>query len=280
MISTHVKSDSIGEILVKSGKLSSADVTQITEEQRQSGMLFGDCAIKLGLLTQTDIEQVLSEQFEFSYFDKNSDKFHKTLLAALKPDHPFSERIRLLRVQLSLRWFNQNHSIAIFGDDAGIGTSLNCANLAISFAQFGQKTLLVDANMRKPRQHSLFKLPNTLGLSQLLAARSDFNAIHNLSYLRNLSVLTSGPLPPNPVELLGRPEMSKLVTHLDSNYDVVIYDCPSVKEHSDGFILTSLIKGVVITSKRHHSKLSNFSQIVEKVDLSGGKLIGAVINGF
>ena len=74
--------------------------------------------------------------------------------------------------------------------------------------------------------------------------------------------------------------MRSLVDQLESSYDVVIYDCPSVKEHSDGYILTSLIKGVVITSKKNLSKVSNFKKIVEKVDLSGGKVIGAVINEF
>ncbi|MEP2653487.1 MAG: CpsD/CapB family tyrosine-protein kinase [Paraglaciecola sp.] len=274
------KSDSIGELLVKEKKLSIGDISKIANEQKMSGSLFGDAAIKLGLLTKADIEQVLSEQFEFSYFDENSDKFSVKLITALKPDHPFSEKIRLLRVQLTLRWLKDKKSISIFGDDASVGTSLICANLAISFAQFGIKTLLVDANMRKPSQHELFKLTNTNGFSQILASRSGTEAIQNLPHFKNLSILTSGPLPPNPVELLGREEMQALVKTLDNSYDVVIYDCPSVKEHSDAYILTSLIKGVVITSKRNSSKLSNFENIVDKVNLSGGNLIGAVINEF
>ena len=158
--------------------------------------------------------------------------------------------------------------------------SSSTANLAISFAQFGKRTLLVDANMRKPSQQTLFKLPNSIGLSQLLAGRSDIDVIQNLAHLKNLSVLTSGALPPNPVELLGREEMKNLVQELEKTYDVIIYDCPSVKEHSDGYILTSLINGVVITSKKNLSMVSNFAQIVEKVDLSGGKVIGSVINDF
>ena len=280
MITSNIKNESIGEILVQAGKLTPDEVAKVSEEQNNSGMRFGDCAIKLGLLTKVDLDRVLSEQFEFSYFEKTSDKFDKRVLAALEPEHPYSEKIRLLRVQLTLRWLNENTSIAIFGDDTGIGSSLNCANLAISFAQFGKKTLLVDANMRKPSQHNFFKLPNSVGLSQLLAGRTDVDAIQNLSHLTNLSILTSGALPPNPVELLGRSTMKNLVEQLESSYDVVIYDCPSVKEHSDGYILTSLIKGVVITSKKNLSKVSNFKQIVEKVDLSGGKIIGAVINEF
>lgn len=280
MASNNINNDSIGELLVRSGKLTQSDVAQISKEQANSGMLFGDCAVKLGLLSQNDIERVLSEQFEFSYFEETSDKFDKKLLSALKPDHSFSEKIRLLRVQLTLRWINRNTSVAIFGDDTGIGTSLICANLAISFAQFGKRTLLVDANMRKPSQQTLFKLPNSIGLSQLLAGRSDIDVIQNLAHLKNLSVLTSGALPPNPVELLGREEMKNLVQELEKTYDVIIYDCPSVKEHSDGYILTSLINGVVITSKKNLSMVSNFAQIVEKVDLSGGKVIGSVINDF
>jgi Mrp family chromosome partitioning ATPase len=136
-----------------------------------------------------------------------------------------------------LRWFKLDlrlKHLAIVSPGREEGRTYLAANLAVVFSQLGERTLLIDADMRHPRQHVLFGLPNRGGLSSLLAGRAGADVIELVAPLTNLSVLPAGPQPPNPQELLGRPVFQNFLAELDKEFDVVIIDTPACLRCVDG----------------------------------------------
>src|SRR6185295_31397 len=117
--------------------------------------------------------------------------------------------------------------LTIVGTERGEGRSHLAANLAVVFSQLGERTLLIDADMRHPRQHELFKLPNKSGLSSMLAGRTERNEAQRIPAFLDLSVLPSGATPPNPVELLGRPVFTQMIEDYAGEYDVILLDTPA-----------------------------------------------------
>ena len=125
------------------------------------------------------------------------------------------EHLRSLRTQLSLRWFeNQQAALAIVSPGSGEGRSWIAANLAVLFAQTGKRTLLIDADLRRPRQHALFGIPERNGLSSILAGRAGLDGLTEIPGVPDLTVLPAGVVPPNPQELLARPLFQRLINAL------------------------------------------------------------------
>ncbi|UUZ51625.1 hypothetical protein LP420_06925 [Massilia sp. B-10] len=148
---------------------------------------------------------------------------------AFEPFGTQAEAMRKLRVELSRRWFKRpgQHALAITSAEPQEGRTFLAANLAVAFAQLGQRTLLIDADLRAPRQHTLFGLSNRVGLSALLTRRLAAEAVEQIPELTGLSVLTASAAPPNPAELLGRPAFGTLIAALARYYDVVLIDTPA-----------------------------------------------------
>jgi protein-tyrosine kinase len=222
---------SIGAILIDSGRLSLEDAERILKLQKDENLRFGDAAIQLGLLTDGDIQQVLASQYDYPYLPPGDERLEEDIVAAFKPFSPVVEQLRALRSQLMLRWFDADaghKSLAIVSPGRGEGRSFTAANLAVVFSQLGEHTLLIDANLRHPSQHELFKLPNRTGLSSVLAGRAELaESVTRISGLVDLSVLPAGPIPPNPQELLSRPLFAALMATASGQYDVVIVDTPA-----------------------------------------------------
>ena len=271
---------SIGKLLLQSGKLRPEGADRILREQRISSLRFGDAAIKLGLVKQSDIDDVLSKQFDYSYLPEHTDKVDRSLVTAYLAYSEEVERFRGLRGQLGIRWFDERKSLVVMGPSSGDGASIVAANLAISFAQLGKKTLLVDANMRKPAVHNLFMLTNKDGFSDVLASRAGFECIHSFSEINNLSILTSGTTPPNPVELIGRNELCSFLKKAEEGFDVVILDTPPAKEYCDALLLISCVKGGLIVTRRHRASLSDIEEIQKEVDIAQAEIVGAVVNEY
>ena len=185
---------SIGAILLDAGVISKDDAQRVIEYQREKRIRFGEAAIQLGLISEGDIRYALSYQYEYAYLPRSSGKVtNPELVAAYMPFSHEVDELRSIRSQLKLRWFDQsqgNAMLAVVGAGRAEGGSYLAANLAIVFAQMGESTLLIDADMRTPRQHVLFQLNNQLGFSSLLAGRSDVaSALHTISFLPKLQVL-------------------------------------------------------------------------------------------
>jgi chain length determinant protein tyrosine kinase EpsG len=162
----------IGKLLQDAGKLKPQDMERVLKLQQEQNLRFGEAALKLGLVTEADIQQALSLQFEYPYIPAAEASLSPELTAATAPYSKEAEALRSVRSALLLRWFHDGRkTLAIGSARANEGASYLAANLAVLFAQMGRKVLLIDANMRQPRQHDIFNLGNGMGLSDILAER-------------------------------------------------------------------------------------------------------------
>src|SRR5690606_15029846 len=158
------------------------------------------------------------------------------VIAAYDPFSKQVEALRALRSQLVMRWFDgseQRSAMAITSAERGDGRSFMTANLAVLFSQLGQRTLLIDADMRKPSQHRLFGIENRSGLSSILSGRSDVADVHRVASMVDLSILPSGATPPNPQELLGRPAFANMLRDFSNEFDVILLDTPPDHDYAD-----------------------------------------------
>jgi chain length determinant protein tyrosine kinase EpsG len=201
------------------------------------------------------------------------------LFAAHQPFSRQSEALRTLRSQLMFRWFNDKRkSIAVTASRSGEGASCLAANLAIVFAQLGERTLLIDANLRNPSQQYLFGLASVPGLSNLLSGRCDADDVFNpIRPFDNLSVLCAGAAPPNPQELLSQIAFSYLVETAPACYDAVIIDTPPTLEYADAQVVSALVGGCVLATHRHQTRLADIEQVRRQLEPSGAQMVGAVI---
>src|SRR3954466_8745770 len=226
----------IGAILMDEGKLTAADAEQVLARQRELGWRFGEAAIELNLITDADLRQALAKQYEFPYLVSGPEGVSKELVAAWDPFHPVVEELRALRTQLLIRWHNPEagrRTLAVCSANAREGRSFIAANLAVVFSQLGQRTLLIDADFRAPRQQAIFNVPDRFGLSSVLSGRSDLSAALPVPGLTGLSVLPAGPVPPNPLELLSRASFAALLAKAQLEYDTVLIDTPPVMGYAD-----------------------------------------------
>lgn len=274
-------SKNIGTLLHEAGKISTEDAEKIVIEQRRLNIRFGDAAVKLGFVSEDDISKIISEQFDYSYLSRKDDLISDKVVTAFNSQLESVELFRKLRAQLSLRWFCESKSIVFTSSSNSSGVSLVCANLAVAFAQLGQKTLLVDSNMRKPNIHSLFKIKNDLGLSDLLADRAGLDVIKIIKNIKNLSILTAGTTPPNPMELLGRNDnFIQLLISLENEYDVIIFDTPPSIEFNDSMIITSKVGGAVLVEKKNHSIFSELKTVKKEFAMNDLTIVGVILNEF
>ncbi|MCG3186146.1 MAG: hypothetical protein IOMNBAOH_00700 [Rhodocyclaceae bacterium] len=282
-LSTLSKDDStgraIGAILIDAGRLKPDDAERILRAQSERGMLFGDAAKSLGLLTDQDVEFALSRQFDYPYLRQGESRLSEELVAAYTPFSAPVEALRSLRSQLLLRWFDPGRRmLAIVSPERGEGRSWLAANLAIVFSQLGEKTLLIDADLRNPRQHQLFGVDNTIGLSAALSGRGGPESAQRIPALRDLSVLPAGAKPPNPVELLSRPSFSSLLDSLSRDFDVIIIDSAAANEHADAQTIAARAGGAVLLAEQNRSRASSLRALADTLTQSGSVLVGTVIN--
>jgi len=270
----------IGALLLQSGKITADEAEKILQEQETQSIRFGDAAIKLGLVDKSDIDEVLSRQFSFSYLTREDTSVDPLVVCAYTPFSKTVDRIRALRSQLSLRWFSDNKSIIFAGVESETGNSVVCANLAVSFAQLGKKTLLIDANMRSPSLHELFGVGNQTGFSDLLISRVRERVIQPLTALNNLSILPAGTTPPNPTELLGRRELGRIIDKLEESYEVIIIDVPAASEFGDFQMLLRVVKGLSIVVRKNKTSLQNIQKVKRDIAISRASLVGSVIVDF
>lgn len=278
---------SIGAMLMDAGRLTPEAAEQVLRLQKESGLRFGEAAIQLGLVSEADIQRALSRQFDYPYLLAGDDSVDEEVIAAFKPFSPTVERLRALRSQLMLRLFDQEagqaslRSLAIVSPDQGEGRSWLAANLAVVFSQLGERTLLIDADLRQPRQHKLFHLDNQAGLSSVLAGRCDAtNAVHRVPSLVGLSVMPAGAVPPNPQELLGRPAFGTLLQQLRQQFDVVLIDTPAGQRSADAATIAARAGAALAIGRKHFTATPRLHSLVETLRHAGTFVVGAVLNEF
>ena len=270
----------IGSLLVIDAKLSVEDVEQVLRFQREKGVRFGAAAVALGLATQLDIQQALSKQFGYPIVVRGNSNLSAELVAAYDPFARQVESFRALRSQLMLRWLApemQRKSLAVVSAQRNEGRSYVAANLAIVFSQLGKRTLLIDADLRHPRQHALFGISNTHGLSTVLSERVE-EAIQRLPGLVDLSIITAGPTPPNPQELLSRLAFSKELENAGGAFDVIIIDTPPLSQSADAQTLAVRAGGALLLARRHHSRLADVRALAETLRGASAQIVGVILN--
>lgn len=204
---------------------------------------------------------------------------HKTLVTRDQPKSPISEQYRTLRTNLQFSSVDHELStMVVTSTTQSEGKSLTAANLAIAFAQQGKKVMLVDADMRRPTSHYTFRISNTFGLSNLLVGDHTLEQLVHDVNVDNLDVLTCGPIPPNPSELLASNRMRELIGIAKQNYDLVIFDTPPVLAVTDPQILANETDGVLLVVRSKKTEKDAAKRAKELLDQANANLLGAVLN--
>ncbi len=173
---------------------------------------------------------------------------------------------------------NDSKSITVSSSSGGEGKSTTAVNLAIVCSQLGSRVLLIDADMRRPSIHRKMHLSNEQGLSSVLVDFCKFeDALHHINPC--LDILTSGPMPPNPSELLGSNALKELVERLRSEYEYIIFDTPPINVVSDALVLSPNSDGILLVIRSRKSTYPQIKQTLGKIELAGVKLLGTLFNG-
>ena len=274
---------SIGSILIADGKLSEQNARRVLDLQRAEGLRFGEAALRLGLVSENDLRRALERQYNFPHLPAGHEGVSSELVAAHVPFHRRVEELRALRTQLLLRWFNgvpRRRMLAIVSAGAGEGRSYVAANLALVFSQLGGRTLLIDADLRRPRLHKLFNVPDRVGLSTVLSGRTDHGAAVPVNGCDGLWLLPAGAVPPNPQELLSRPALATLMAEAQSRFDVILFDTPPAKLYADMQSVTSQACGALVLARKNHSRIADIKDVIRDVTDTGAQVVGSVANTF
>ena len=158
------------------------------------------------------------------------------------------------------------------------GKSYTVANLAVSMAQAGKTVLVIDADLRNPTQHKIFKLENGQGLSVALVQDQDYRTYLRETAVPGLLVLTGGPIPPNPAELVGSKRMKRLIEEVSEQFDVILIDTPPIVAVTDAAILAQEVDGVILVLASGEVNKDFAQRAKELLDKVGAKILGAVLN--
>ena len=280
----HTKSDSedvIGRILLELGKLTPEEVEQVLRLQREKGMRFGEAACYLSLVTDTDVQQALARQFDYPYLRPGASEFPVELAAGYLPFSPEVETLRKVRSQLLLHWFDAGHnSLVVMCVDSGDGASFFNANLAVAFSQLGKQTLLVDANLRRPRQHRIFNIHDKQGLSDLLASRIDVEPVSRIDAFPRLWVLPAGTMAPNPQELISYDAFRIALNDMSSRFDVILVDVPACSTAADALVIAARVGGVLLVVRKDKTRLADIAAINTQLAHNRIQVVGSVLIDF
>ncbi|MCR6613755.1 CpsD/CapB family tyrosine-protein kinase [Bacillus velezensis] len=212
---------------------------------------------------------------------RKKDKTGKrSVIAMSEPKSINSEQYRTIRTNIEFSSVDTEvKSLLITSAGPEEGKSTTAANLAVVFAQQGKKVLLIDADLRKPTVHFTFKLDNGTGLTSLLLKQMPFQKAVLPADEANLDILTSGPIPPNPAELLSTGAMKDLLSEAGAVYDKVILDTPPVLAVADTKILGSYTDGAIMVISSGKTDKEKAAKAKEALDYCPCKLLGAVMNG-
>ena len=206
---------------------------------------------------------------------------HRRSATLLRENIPFqvTEAFKTLRTNMIFALSQKSKNIlAVSSALASEGKSTTAANSAITLAQTNLKILLIDADLRKPVQHKVFKLTNKKGLSTLLGGFDSFKEVLNENVIPNLDVITSGPIPPNPSEMLSSDNMKKLLSELSKYYDYIIIDTPPINIVTDTLTLLKSIAGVMLVAKQGETPLEALEQAIDSINYAEGSVLGVVLN--
>ena len=220
--------------------------------------------------------------FSFSK-KKDTDKttLARQLITVREPKSIVSEQFKTIRTNINFSMPDEDlRTIVITSTTPGEGKSTSSSNIAVVFAQSGKKVLLVDGDMRKPTVHYTFKLKNVRGLSNLLTRQYDVEEVVQNTEVNGLSVITSGPIPPNPAELLASQTMDRLIEGLLKQYDFIIFDAPPVLSVTDAQIMANKCDGTILVVQTAKTEKDNILKAKEVLVASKANMIGVILNRY
>ncbi|HZF18803.1 MAG TPA: chain length determinant protein tyrosine kinase EpsG [Burkholderiales bacterium] len=273
----------IGSILAEEGKLVAQDIERVMELQQTNGLRFGEAALRLGLITDDDLRCAVAKQYDLPHLVPGSESVSRELVVAYDPFHPRAEELRALRTQLQMRWSKAgvaHKMLAITSSGRGEGRSYVAANLAVAFSQLGERTLLVDADLREPRQHRIFNIPDRVGLTAVLSGRADRDAVTPAREFGRLSLLPAGAPPPNPQELLSRPALGAFLREMGSEFDVILFDTPPARSYADALNVAFRAGNAMLLVRKNHTRLADTTGLVRELSDTGVRVVGTVLNVF
>ncbi|MED3897053.1 CpsD/CapB family tyrosine-protein kinase [Priestia aryabhattai] len=203
----------------------------------------------------------------------------RRLLAHNSPKDPVAEQYRTIRTNIQFSNVDQDiKTIVVTSSGAEEGKSTTTSNLATVYAQQGLNVLLIDADLRKPTGHYTFRLENHIGLTNVLTRQSTLAQAVQESEIPHLSVLTSGPIPPNPSELLASAQMAELLKEMKEQFDMIIFDTPPILAVADAQILANQVDGTILVVSSGKTEKDAALKSKELLSNAKGKLLGVVLN--
>ncbi len=276
----------IGELVRQLRGLSDEQVERIVALQQRRQLRFGEAAMALSMASEQDVLWALSQQHAYPFpherDNEGSSALQADLVMARAPFSRQAEHLRSLRSRLlagALSPSAVRRALAVTSVGIGEGKSYFAANLAIALSQVGARTLLVDADLRRPRLHALFGLPNGNGLTNVLARRQSSGAsILAIESLPRLFVMPSGTLAPNPADLVQRNTLDTLLQEMLAAFNHVIVDTPAASHGADAAVIADKAGAALVVARRHACRLAGMQALLRELSLRPVYLAGVLIN--
>ena len=269
----------IGEIIRTVRPLSDGEIEHILVVQQRMKLRFGEAAVALDLVTQADVLWALSQQFNYPYALDGRGLRTADLIVATDPYSPQAEAFRDLRSKIMAHDAEAGRTpLAIVSPDAGDGRTYVAANLAVTFSQLGERTVLVDANLRRPALHHVFGLKERASLSDLLNGRRPAKPFDRSADIPGLFVMQVGAPPPNPLELLQQPLFGVLLRELQREFDRVIVDTPPARPSADARVIAATCRQAVLVGRNGHTDARTMNLLVDRLRRTQAGIAGVVLN--
>ena len=284
LLAVRQAQDPIEQQILAAGNLSEAQVEAIRSFQRRKGLTFGEAAITLGLVRRDSLFLALSKLYNYPVLNFGSDeaRFSRELIVGYQPFSKGAEAFRSVRSGLATGPLSQGkNAFAVIGARSGVGATYFAANLALSFAQMAVPTLLVDANLRRPKLATVFGIsPKSEGLVEALTYREPNSPTVAIDIVPGLSLLAAGATAPHPQELLSSKEFLNLSQAAQRNYGVVIYDTPAALENADAYVVASRVGSAILVARRHRSRTKDIKAVSQALDGFQCEIAGTVLGAF
>lgn len=213
--------------------------------------------------------------------DNESSKHGVSLVSVTDPSSVVAEQFRTIRTNIQFSAVDKKiQSLVVTSAEPSEGKSAVSSNLAVVWAKQNEKVLLIDADLRRPTAHRTFNLLNAAGLSSYLSNNAVYEEIIQETEVPNLSVISSGPVPPNPAELLNSRHINTLIERLEDEYDIIIFDAPPINTVTDAQLLASKADGVILVVPQGIAEKGSVTHAVEQLNKVHAKVLGTVMNRF
>jgi len=272
----------IGLILAELGRIDVRQIEVILAQQQQNPKRFGELAIALGVASPADIDLALAEQYDFDFAPASPSSEEGDVMARVRGALPQqAEVLRAVRSQLVLRWFGpdvEQHTLAIVSLTHGDGRTHICAGLGALMAQMEEDTLLIDADLRRPRLHEIFQVDNRVGLSNYLRRETRRPPIRAVPGVNHLHVMPAGPAAADAHELVSRRQFGLMLEAIAGRYGFILIDTPAAATCSEALTIAVRSSGCLLVTRKHKTRLAEAQDFAAALTKHSVEVLGAVIN--